>query len=325
MACKNIYYGQFSMKKYIPQLDYLKSVFIVLMILFHLIYIGDTYPYLKKVVYTFHMPIFLILSGYLSGTNKNVKAFMSSLGWLFIPYAIMEMGYVVAASILPVREEVGELGFMNILTRVFIDPVGPYWYIHTLLLCRLIHFVVNKVLQYRVDNLALLIVLGFSFWGIAQGINLMSFSYSMCFLIGVGIRTFNLNFLTLFSPSWWSVIPLLVLCSYPDNLLKFNLAGCVIVYSTISFFLWVYAYLPKKVNEVSIRIGKNTLSILLFSPVFTMLSRIYQPFLMLDPWGICFASFTLVLTIVGCLGITLCMDKLGISPYFFGQHKMLKI
>lgn len=237
----------------------------------------------------------------------------------------MEVGYVVAASILPVREEVGDLNFMNVLTRIFIDPVGPYWYIHTLLLCRLLHFMVNRMFRHKLDNMALLIILGFSYWGTAEGIGLMSFPYSMFFLIGVGIRTYDFNFLRLFSPSLWSAVPLLVLCCYPENLLHFSLAGCAIVYLTVSFFLWIYAYLPKKINEASILIGKNTLSILLFSPVFTMLSRFYQPFLMLDPWGICFASFTLVLTIVGCLGITQCMDKLGISPYFFGQKKMLKV
>ena len=38
------------MKTYVPQLDYLKSIFIILMILFHLVYIGDSYPYMKQVV-----------------------------------------------------------------------------------------------------------------------------------------------------------------------------------------------------------------------------------------------------------------------------------
>ena len=96
------------MKKHIPQLDYLKSIFIILMILFHLVYIGDTYPYLKKVVYTFHMPIFLILSGYLSGVDKKIKQFFVSIWWLFLPYSIMEFGYVLVASVLPVREQIGD-------------------------------------------------------------------------------------------------------------------------------------------------------------------------------------------------------------------------
>ena len=36
-----------SMKNRIAELDYLKSIFILLMIVFHLVYIGDKYPYAK--------------------------------------------------------------------------------------------------------------------------------------------------------------------------------------------------------------------------------------------------------------------------------------
>lgn len=312
------------MKSYIPQLDYLKSIFIILMILFHLVYIGDTYPYLKQVVYTFHMPIFLILSGYLSGTDKDMKAFFYSFWWLFVPYAIMETGYIVAASVLPVREQIGGLEISNILKRIFVDPVGPYWYLHTLLLCRTVHYIMSRLIGKRLDNMALLIFLGFCFWGLSMGLNLMSFAYSMYFLIGVGIRKYNLDFLSLFSPSMWSIVPVVVFCCYPCNLMQFNLAGCAIVYFIVSFFLWMYSLLPQRMIGISMIIGKNTLCLLLFSPIFTMLSRMYQPLFMFEPSGICFALFTIILAIIGCLAITWCMDKLKISPWFFGQNKMLK-
>ena len=57
----------------ISEIDYLKCVFILLMVAFHLVYIGDSYPYAKRVVYTFHMPGFLILSGYLARTYDTWK------------------------------------------------------------------------------------------------------------------------------------------------------------------------------------------------------------------------------------------------------------
>lgn len=312
------------MKNHIPQLDYLKSVFIVLMILFHLVYIGDTYPYLKNVVYTFHMPIFLILSGYFSNTNKSIKSFFTSWWWLFVPYSIMELGYVVAASVLPVRESVGSPDIVNIVRRILIDPVGPYWYLHTLLICRGVHYFVEHFLQGKLDRWAILIIIGILYWGISDGMGWMSFSCSMYFLIGVAIQLFKLNFIALFAPSVWSIVPLVILCSNPANLLQFNLAGCLIVYFTTSFFLWVYTLLPQSICGMSTFIGQNTLSLLLFSPIFTMLSRMYQPVFMFDPSGICFATFTLVVTVLGSLSITWCMDRLKLSPWFFGQKKMLK-
>ena len=65
-------------------------VCILLMVIFHLTYIGDKYPYAKQVVYTFHMPIFLLISGYLTNIGKSIKEFLKKYLWIFIPYAVME-------------------------------------------------------------------------------------------------------------------------------------------------------------------------------------------------------------------------------------------
>lgn len=57
--------------KRIEELDFLKSIFILLMVAFHLLYFADHYPLLKQWVYTFHMPGFLLISGYLMPVNKG--------------------------------------------------------------------------------------------------------------------------------------------------------------------------------------------------------------------------------------------------------------
>ena len=80
------------MARRIAEIDFFKGVLIQLMIAFHLIYIGDSYPYLKQVVYTFHMPGFLLLSGYLLKQHASTSAFFRSVGWLLVPYAVMETG-----------------------------------------------------------------------------------------------------------------------------------------------------------------------------------------------------------------------------------------
>ncbi len=53
-----------------PELDFIRGVMIILMVVFHLGYIGDLYPTAKAFVYTFHMPAFLLLSGYLLNTSR---------------------------------------------------------------------------------------------------------------------------------------------------------------------------------------------------------------------------------------------------------------
>ena len=61
-------------RKRIDELDFLKCVFIVLMIVFHLAYFGDMHPVAKKFVYTFHMPAFLFLAGYLANHIRQAVA-----------------------------------------------------------------------------------------------------------------------------------------------------------------------------------------------------------------------------------------------------------
>lgn len=311
------------MKMYVPQLDYLKSLFIVLMILFHLVYIGDSYPYAKEVVYTFHMPIFLILSGYLSSDKKAKRQFIGTIWWLFVPYAIMETGYILGASFLPVREDIGELSLWMILKRVFVDPVGPYWYLHTLLVCRIVHYVIAKAVGDKSSPLSFLIALGICLWSISEGMNLMNFGYAMYFLIGIGIKKCKVEFLSIFQPSPWSIIPFVLLCSRQENLLGLKLSGIVITYLAISLSLWAYPKLSERIKRTTYVIGRNTLILLLFSPLFTMLSRIYLPLFMFEPSGCCFALFTVILTISGSFAIAWGMDKCGISQWFFGKEKVL--
>ena len=74
------------MKQRIGEIDFLRCVLILLMVTFHIVYAGDTYPLAKRVVYTFHMPAFLVVSGFLCNTSKDRRQFFRSMLWIFIPY-----------------------------------------------------------------------------------------------------------------------------------------------------------------------------------------------------------------------------------------------
>ena len=106
--------------KRIEELDFLKGMFILLVIVFHLVYIGDTYPYAKRLVYTFHIPAFFMISGYLMKVDKKSLAFLKSMVWIMIPYIVMEAGYVVMSSVLPVRERVDVLSGTLLLDKIFL-------------------------------------------------------------------------------------------------------------------------------------------------------------------------------------------------------------
>ena len=96
-----------------------------------------------------------------------------------------------------------------------------------------------------------------------------------------------------------------------------------ITYLVISLLLATYTYLTEQIKRILLYIGSNTLVILLFSPVFTILSKLYLPLFAFDATGICFTIVSVVFVICGCFGVTYIFDRLHISPYFLGKKQML--
>lgn len=165
------------MESRVKEIDYLKCIFITLMIIFHLVYIGDKYPYAKQIVYTFHMSAFLIISGYLANNRKDARSFLRKLLWIFIPYACMEAAYTVMSHFLPVRESVDAITPTVLLDKIFLHPMGPYWYLHTLILCSLIYYITFRYV--RLSVVSRLVVTGVCLFALSHWGGLMNFSNAL--------------------------------------------------------------------------------------------------------------------------------------------------
>ena len=126
----------------IDALDFLKCIFVLLMVAFHLAYFADAHPLLKQWVYTFHMPGFLLISGYLMRVDRPLRQFSRTLLWLAVPYLVLESSYIVASAFLPVRDGVAQLSLSVFAEKFFLHPLGPYWYLHTLILCGIAYYAV---------------------------------------------------------------------------------------------------------------------------------------------------------------------------------------
>lgn len=307
----------------IKELDFLKCVFIILMIIFHLVYIGDKYPICKNIVYTFHMPTFLIISGYLVNINKSFRAFSHTMIWIFIPYVILETGYVFMSSILPIREQVTELTIPILLQKIFISPMGPYWYLHTLILCSITYYTICS-LGGKYKNIPRFIILLSCLLVMSHILHLLSFSNAIYFMIGIVIRQNQVSFTDFFQSSVYSIIPFIILCFYHESLINTALFGAIITYLAISIALFLHNVLPYNVKILSYFIGRNTLVILLFSPIFTILSKLYLPLFAFDHSGIVFMCSSIIFVISGCLILTAIIDKLHLSFVFFGKKIMLQ-
>lgn len=302
-------------------LDFLKAVFIVLMVAFHLVYFSQGYPYIKQFVYTFHMPGFLLISGYLSKSNKNLKAFGLSILWLLVPYLIMESGYVLMASFLPINDHVENLNASLFLRKLFIDPLGPYWFLHTLIICKVICYAVSTMAG-RMSLLSRGIIIGILFWVLSRA-GLMTLSYSFYFLAGFLISQSRLGFDDVFKASLWSLPALVILLSRASYLHCHKLSGVLIVYMVISLCLFIFPYLQGKCKESCLFIGRNSLAIYLFSPIFTICCKFLVPLLAFDPTRLIFLVLSLIICILGSFGIAKLLEISKLSRLMFGRDKII--
>lgn len=312
------------MVKRIDELDFLKCIFILLMITFHLAYIGDTYPYLKQVVYTFHIPAFFIISGYVMHIDKPFSAFLRSVLWLIVPYIIMESGYVIMASVLPIREHINNLTFDVFINKLFVKPIGPYWYLHSLVICSIVYYLsfLGFKKQRNITSRIVVssIVLGF----LSVYCELISLSSVFYFFIGVSVKQSSVDFLSFFKSSWMAVIGFVILTVNPNNLDRFTIGGVLITYLSICSLLAIYKVLPHFISSFFNYIGRHTLVLLLFSPLFTILVKPLAGILSFDSSGLLFISLALIVTVCGCLLIGALTDYLGISRFIFGKERIIE-
>lgn len=305
--------------------DFLKCLFILLMVVFHLTFLSAVFPYAKQIVYTFHMPGFLIISGYLMNMDKSARQFLSVLWWLFVPYAVMESGYIVMAHFLPINEHIDTLTAGVFLLKFFIHPLGPYWYLHTMILCGGVHYLSCRITGKR---MLLRIILYVTVCIPPAFAGVLSMPCAMYFLAGATIRQLRWNMKEVFHPLWLSAIFLLLLMVDTQNLDKATAGGVLIVYFSMSLGMRIYSSLPQSATTPLLYIGRNTMPVFLFSPLFTILCRQLLPLFPTalgdELRAILFLVVSLPLCVAGSLAVAKVLDILRLSRFLFGKTNILR-
>lgn len=302
--------------KRIDELDWLKAVCITLMVMFHLVFIEQQFPVAKHVVYVFHMPVFLVISGYLMKTGRTIRQMAWSTAALMLPYIVMESAYIIAASILPINEHIDNLTAFGFMERLFVHPIGPYWFIHTLIILSLLNYVCAMAGQrWRIIHYLSFAVIAY----LLSMAGLVSSILALYYLAGVVMRGEMLSFTKVFYPNFFGVvIAMLMAILFCDGMEKENSLGVVFNVVIIGTLLYAYRFLPEKVQRAFLFIGRNTLPILLFSPLFTLLAKYYQPTSLHSPLStLLFLVVATASGVYGSIAIKMAMDKIGISKLLF--------
>lgn len=280
-------------------IDFVKGVLIVLMIIFHLVYVADSFPYAKKVVYAFHMPGFLIISGYLMNVEKTASAFLRTLKRFVVPYLIIESAYILMASVLPIREHIHQLTPALFAEKLFLHPLGPYWYLHTLVLCGATYYLVFRIRSLAKITRWLLLAFLLCMLSFADGI--LSVSYALYFIIGVAIRLSGLTFTGVFRPSFLAVPLFFLLSLCGENLLSMHVGSLALIFCALSGLLFVNKVLHQRVAAFVNYLGRRSLALYLYSPIFTFLCKPLVPLFQFDPTCVLFILASSAVCVGGAL------------------------
>lgn len=291
----------------IDELDWLRCVCILLVVTFHIVWIEQRYEQLYRVVGLFHVPVFLIISGYLTRAERPWRKIIRTMTPWLLSYVAMEVLYTMMASRLPVSDHIERLTLLKLLDVVLLHPIGIYWYLHTLLLCYALLAVSLRLRFLRRHERYVVFLTGCL---LANRAGMLSMTNALYFSAGVLLRQSSVGFCRCFAPSLLAVVPFaLIACS--DDVTSGSLLAFVAVVMIIMILLYVYRHLRSAAVTWATFVGSHTLPILLFSPAFTFAARFYQPWLLaLEPTGLLFLLVTLTLTCGMSIGLGLVLRQI---------------
>ena len=326
------------MKQRNTDIDWIRAILIILMILIHIVSFGNAYPQLKAGILSFMMPTFLIITGYLVNIGKSPKEMGRYLMCLALPYVIMVTGFSVLSYFMPVRDSITELSLSQICEKIFVTSIGPYWFIQTMIICGILYYASFK---------------GATWGKLRQGKTTMSTTTSLFifatlllllsktpalspsaatyYFIGAVLRQCHIGFDKIFRPSPVALLLWINLLGLEEWYDWGTLAIVFSCWCCISSLMWIHSLIKRLQDNASVRktedtllyIGRNTLPIYLFHPIFTMAAKFYHPLFGWDRSEIIFALVTIFIAIAGSIGIAKMMEKTHLA-YLFGKGKMLR-
>lgn len=159
----------------------------------------------------------------------------------------------------------------------------------------------------------------------------LSPSAATYYFIGAVLRQCHIGFDKISRPSPVALLLWLLLLGMEEWYDWGTLAIVFSCWCCISSLMWIHSLINhlqdnacvRKTEATLLYIGRNTLPIYLFHPIFTMAAKFYHPLFSWDRSEIIFALVTIFIAIAGSIGIAKMMEKTRLA-YLFGKGKMLR-
>ena len=166
-----------------------------------------------------------------------------------------------------------------------VTSIGPYWFLHTMAICGVIYYLTfNLVGKWSI--MGKLCLFATFLMLVSQYTPVLNSTNAAFYFTGVCLRLSEKRLDEIIKPSLWSILPFIAIASFP-NYKNWNfLAVTILALSFLSFVpKLIQSIKNKKVLGIIGYIGRNTLPIYLFHPIFTMGGKLALPLFNFDNSG----------------------------------------
>ena len=295
--------NQFPQKKRNYFLDFTKAFAIILVVFGHCIQYGSGEYYLKeelffeniifKYIYSFHMPLFMLISGYLFafGTHKGAKKIIiNKAKSLIIPVFTW---CIIPVIIFYIKNDVS---IISTIKYYIIHGINSLWFLWAVFWCSLTVIATNKIFKDKIIVYVLLFAVSFL---IPDMFNTDMYKFMFpYFVIGYMYKKYELQakFKTIYNSNYFvcaiGIIFVLLVCFFEResyiyvskhsilgkdivSQLSINLyryaTGLIGSIFTLSLLIKIYNFCDKKKlfneNNIILTIGKNTMGIYIISDI----------------------------------------------------------
>lgn len=212
--------------------------------------------------------------------------------------------------------EIDNIG--NFLTHILFQPSGTYWYLHTLIISMFVVYMINRLIKFQ-NGINTLIISSLLLFGLTlTGMN-FHWENVQYFIFGLVIKSYDINLVDKKFASVLSVIPIIIITIFSHAYLRGDISGVGLSIFVLSFLTAVHQYTYKHIQHFFEYLGRNSLSIVLFSPfTLTALRFFIKPF-SFGSLNVLYAVIIVSLAIAGCLLTAIISDKLKISQIIVGK------
>lgn len=307
------------------KINVIRCILILLVILIHLTPFKYKYPDVQNAILAFVVPLFMFITGYLFNINKTWRQYAVYLRGLILTYIIFETSYAVLSFFLPIKDRIHELNISVILDKVFISPIGPYWYLHTMILCASIYYSIHRACRiFKIDcaiSLSVLVSIILSYYS-----PLLGLMPPIAYFAGVIFRKYSNGFTS--NGSFIAILLTIVTLSYgtfqnPEYATQLSYFSIILSACIIESLAWCVSWLPLKVIKVLNYVGANTLPIYLFHPIFTLSSKLLMDDIVKHGNILCFSILAITIATTGSLMLGHALDYVGLSMLLF-KKKMIR-